>query len=210
MAAMHLLQVHAVHPADEMQNLAAGELIVQKRLIGHIADQGGRFARVGDDVVAADANRAAAGANQADQHFDGRRFAGAVVAEQGVELAGRHAQIQILDRDFVAVRSVNLLKFNHRDSERGAAIVATESISSSLSASSSISRFDAPLEPQFRVHQVNILPKHRAVVGHPNHCPQRIIGRHAGRRQAAVFDFSRVHSLAAMVDEPLFRRLPPA
>ena len=47
------------------------------------------------------------------------------MTKQDVKLAGFNAQSQILDREFVAVRSVNLLKINHRDSERGAAIVAT-------------------------------------------------------------------------------------
>ena len=112
--------VHAVHAADELQDLAAGKLVVKKRLIGHVADQRDGVARLRHDVVTADANGAAAGPNQADEHFDGRGFAGAVVAEQRVELAAVHAQVQILDRDLIAVRSVDLLKFDHRAEACGA------------------------------------------------------------------------------------------
>ena len=114
MARADLRVVHAVHAADELQDFAAGKLVVKKWLIGHVADQRDGIARLRDEVVAADAHRAAAGADQADQHLDGRGFAGAVVTEQRVELAAVHAQVQILDRYLIAVRSVDLLKFDHR------------------------------------------------------------------------------------------------
>ena len=77
-----------------------------------MSDAASRASR--DDVVTADANRARLGPQQADEHFDRGRLAGAVVAQQRIELAGGDAQIQAVDRHSVAVRPADLLEFDHR------------------------------------------------------------------------------------------------
>src|SRR5262249_13944336 len=55
------------------------------------------------DRLAEQADLAAVGARQAEQHADRRGLPGAVGAEEPVDAAGRHAQAQVVDRAHVSI-----------------------------------------------------------------------------------------------------------
>ena len=67
--------------------LAAGHERVERRLLERDADRLADLARLGDDVVARDLRGAARGAQERGEHADRGRLAGAVRAEEGVDLA---------------------------------------------------------------------------------------------------------------------------
>ena len=67
--------------------LATGHQRVERRLLERDADRLADLARLGDDVVAGDLRGAARGAQERGEHADRGRLAGAVRAEEGVDLA---------------------------------------------------------------------------------------------------------------------------
>src|SRR5262249_47796823 len=105
--------IHAVHLGDELQELAARELVVQIRLIGHVADELPSLVPLADDVETADPQRAARGKEQADHELDGRGLAGAVGAKKGEQLAGLNAQVQVVDGGLGAVVLGDVVDFDH-------------------------------------------------------------------------------------------------
>ena len=75
--------VQAVHLSGELQQLAAGELLVKVLLVRHVAQVAAGLAGTPRAVDAADPHVARVGLQQADEHADGRRLAGAVGPQQG-------------------------------------------------------------------------------------------------------------------------------
>ena len=84
----------------QMQQFFGAEPGVEAELFGEETD----FATDGDVVGrrAEDEGFAAAGLDEAEQHFDGRAFARAVGAEESEYFAARDFQREAGDRDFVA------------------------------------------------------------------------------------------------------------
>ena len=78
--------------------LAAGEDRVERRLLERGADRRAHLGALADDVVAADAGAAAGRGQQRRQHQHGGRLAGAVGAEEAVDLARRDGQVDPVDR----------------------------------------------------------------------------------------------------------------
>ena len=73
--------------------LATGHQRVEGRLLERDADRLADLARLGDDVVARDPRGAARGAQERGEHADRGRLAGAVRAEEGVDLALGHVEV---------------------------------------------------------------------------------------------------------------------
>src|SRR6476469_4809215 len=91
---------------------------------------------------------ASVGPDQSDLESHGRRWARAVVAEQRVQIAAADSQIQIVDRYLIAVRSVDLLKFDHRLEDCGSrtrAVFGCKSFSASLIMRGSVQRSNRSL-----------------------------------------------------------------
>src|SRR5207253_2445753 len=109
---------HAVEVRGELEELAAGELVVEEGLIGNVADELPGLVALGSQVVTADANTAAGGNQQAAEYFDGGGLAGAVGAETGEEFASRHTERQIADGEFVAEALRHSFEFDHGYSSR--------------------------------------------------------------------------------------------
>ena len=84
--------VHAVEAAVEAQELAGGELLVDERPVGDEAER--RLRRLGRrrQVVAVDEDPAGGGLEQPGDHPDRRGLAGAVGAEEAVDLPRRHVE----------------------------------------------------------------------------------------------------------------------
>ena len=72
----------------EAQELARGQLLVDERPVGDEAERGLRRLGLGRQVVAVDEDAAGGRLEQAGDHADGRGLAGAVRAEEAVDLAG--------------------------------------------------------------------------------------------------------------------------
>lgn len=82
----------AVHFGDEVEELAAGEFFVEEGLVGDVGELSFGCEAVDADFVAADADGAVVGLEQADDHFDGGGFACAVVTEECEEFSARDGE----------------------------------------------------------------------------------------------------------------------
>ncbi len=82
----------AADPADELDRLARREAVDRKRGLG--LDRAGPSGEpgIGHDIVSADGDAAGVGLEEPHHLVDERRLAGAVVAEQAVDLAGLHGE----------------------------------------------------------------------------------------------------------------------
>src|SRR5207245_1928309 len=88
----------AVEPAEptvEVEELAAGEIVVEVRVLGEEAEGAARPRVAG--VHAADADPAPVGEEQADDQLDGGRLAGAVPAEEAEDLSPLDAEREPLE-----------------------------------------------------------------------------------------------------------------
>ena len=77
--------------------VAPGEQRVERRLLERGADRRAHLRPLLDDVVAGDARRAGGRRQQRRQHVHGRGLAGAVRAEEPVDLAGGDGQVDPVD-----------------------------------------------------------------------------------------------------------------
>ena len=84
-----------------IRDIRAGQLVVEHRLVGQPGDDALGGDRVGQRVDAEDADAAGIGRQQAGHHAQRRGLAGAVGAEQGVELARADRQVETVDGDLV-------------------------------------------------------------------------------------------------------------
>ena len=91
----------APQSGDEFEIFSRRQLVVDHRLIGNPRHQPLCRYRIGERVDAGDADAAGVGPQQAGDHAQGRRLAGAVRAEQRIELAGANIQVQPVDRGAV-------------------------------------------------------------------------------------------------------------
>jgi hypothetical protein len=89
--------VHPVHSRNEVQILANGEILPQRKSLRHVTDVALDLPRFAQDVVAEASPLAARGHQQSAQHPDRRRFAAAVGSEKAEDLAAAHRQREILD-----------------------------------------------------------------------------------------------------------------
>ena len=91
-----------VEPGLELHVLAAGEEVVERRLLQRGADVAAHVGALVGDVEAGDRRAAGRGRQQRREHVHGGRLARAVGPEEAVDLAGRDGQIDAVDRADVA------------------------------------------------------------------------------------------------------------
>lgn len=89
-----LLTPEALEPSVKQQVLAACERLPQQIVLRAHAHEAVDGPHVVVEVVAANQRSACAGRQQADQHVDARRLAGAIRAQQAKALAALNAQVQ--------------------------------------------------------------------------------------------------------------------
>jgi hypothetical protein len=82
---------------EEVQQLLAGDLLVEGELAGEEAGAGSRGDAVAPDVEAEDLRAPGRRAQQAEQRADRGRLAGAVRAEEPEHVTGRDAERDLLD-----------------------------------------------------------------------------------------------------------------
>src|SRR5271165_1092869 len=85
----------AVDAGDELQVLPHREVLVQAEMLRHVAYMALDLVGVGADVVAEAGAAARVRREQAAQHADSRRLAGAVGAEKAVDLPALHLNGEI-------------------------------------------------------------------------------------------------------------------
>jgi hypothetical protein len=93
---------YAVELRRQHQVLVHREVAVERRHLGQVADAGFRRHRFGQQVHAADADRAARGREIARQHLHRGRFPGAVRPEEAEHLAALQFQREAVDGDMAA------------------------------------------------------------------------------------------------------------
>jgi hypothetical protein len=87
-----------VEPADHLQVLGPGQVLVDRRVLAGEADLGAQLRRLADDVEAGDAGAAAVGREQRGEDADRGRLAGAVRPQQPEHGAGRHREVDPVER----------------------------------------------------------------------------------------------------------------
>ena len=87
----------AVQPGDQPEVLVNRQVLEQVRLIRHECQPALGFERIGDEVVAIDADMARGGAQDARQRPEGRRLAGAVGADEAHDFSRRDLERQIVN-----------------------------------------------------------------------------------------------------------------
>ena len=117
--------VQAAERAGVVQELGAGEPVEQPQSVGQHAQRLLGDRRVGPDVGAVDPHDAGVGAEQAGDHRERRRLAGAVGADEAEERAGAHLELDGVDRHGVA-EGLAEVDDRERDVERRAGRTAGE------------------------------------------------------------------------------------
>ena len=95
--------VNAPKTGDEFQIFERRELVVDHRLVGNPRHDRFGSDRIRQGVDAKHGNRPCIRAQQAGQHAQGRRLAGAIWAEQAIELAGAYRKIKAIDSRTIKV-----------------------------------------------------------------------------------------------------------
>ena len=89
--------IDAPEPGHEGEVFERRELVVDHRLVRNPRHHPLGGDRIGQGIDPEDRNRAAIRPQQPDHHLQCRGLAGAVGTEQRIELAGAHAQVEVLD-----------------------------------------------------------------------------------------------------------------
>ena len=92
----------APQPAEQVDDLAAGERRPQVDVAGHVGQPAVQRRRVAPRVAAEQPHRAGVRPQQAEQHPDRGRLAGAVGPQEAVHLAGADLEVQPVEGDGAA------------------------------------------------------------------------------------------------------------
>jgi hypothetical protein len=84
----------AAQPAEQVDDLAAGEVGPQRDVAGHVRQPPVQRGRVAPRVAAQQPRGTPVGAQQAQQDPDGGGLAGSVGAEEAVHLPGAHGEVE--------------------------------------------------------------------------------------------------------------------
>ena len=87
-----------VQPRVESEVLLGRQVVVEQRLVGHVADDRAHRRGVLEALEAADRDGAGVGPHEGGDNAQQRALARAVVAEHGERLAPRHAQVDVEER----------------------------------------------------------------------------------------------------------------
>src|SRR4051794_2183374 len=108
-----------MHFADEAENLAAAQIVVEDRVIGQVSDPTFHLHPVGLTIEPVDPDAANRGYEDAHHHANGRGLAGTVGTEKAENFALVDGQFKTLDRDEFAIRLAKMQELDHRASLAG-------------------------------------------------------------------------------------------
>ena len=89
---------HAVDAGEEVEVLVDGEIVVERELLRHVPDLAPHARRAQAAALAGQLDESRARLDEAAQHLDRRRLAGAVGAEEAVDLTVAHREVHALRR----------------------------------------------------------------------------------------------------------------
>ena len=99
---------HLVHARVEAQVLVDAQVVVERELLRHVADDRLDPLRLDDEVDAEDGPAPPGGFEQAAEHAERRGFARPVRPEEAVQLPLPHAQVEVVDRHALAKTTCQL------------------------------------------------------------------------------------------------------
>ncbi len=126
-AALDDIAFLSIKPGNEAQELGAGELVVHERPVGNEAEPHLGGERIGVHVVAAEQDAALCRSQNAGDHAQRRRLAGAVRAKASVEDAAGDVEADVVNRDEAAVELGQVFQTDHRTSSLSRPISGTSS-----------------------------------------------------------------------------------
>src|SRR6185437_12696180 len=97
------LGAEVVEPADHVEVLAAGEVLVDRGVLAGKPDDLAYGAGLADDVVPGDQGTARVGSQKRGEDADGGGLAGAVGPQQAEDGAGRHGKVDPGERGDLSV-----------------------------------------------------------------------------------------------------------
>jgi len=103
----------AAETADELEIFEAGEIGVEVRLFGDIAENAAEGDHVAMDVMALEEHAAIVGAEHAGDDFDGGGFAGAVGTEEADDFAGGEGEADVFNGGNAAITAIEMLELKH-------------------------------------------------------------------------------------------------
>src|ERR1051325_10496820 len=109
-----LLARHMVDPGKEVQVFLDRQIVVQRKLLRHITNALSDKTRTQPAGLSSQRHLPARCSNQAAEHFDRCRLAGAVRPEQAVDLAVLHLEIDVLDGIETAKALTQILGFDRQ------------------------------------------------------------------------------------------------
>ena len=104
---------HSTKTADELEVFEAGEVGVDLRFFGDVAETGAEGGEIFMDVAAVEEDFAVGGLDHASDHLDGGGFAGAVGAEVAEDFAFGKGKADILDGGDGAIALGGVFDFEH-------------------------------------------------------------------------------------------------
>ena len=108
MRSLSLCGGHAVEACEEAKVLDDFEIVVERKLLRHVADVLANGFRVAAYVEAGDLRAAGGRLEQAAQHADGGGFARAIGPEEAEDFAFGDGEIEMVDGDKIAERLMRL------------------------------------------------------------------------------------------------------
>ena len=93
----------AIEPAVDVEHLPAGQVGVEHQVLEGHADPPPHLVGRAHDIVPRDAGAAGGRLHQGGQYIDRRGFASAIGAEQRVDAAVRHAEVDAVECPHLAV-----------------------------------------------------------------------------------------------------------
>ena len=111
---LELAAAEPVEAADEAQELARRELVVEEGMVRKVARDGLRGLGLAADVVAAEEHGAGRGRQQPGHQADGGRLAGSVRADEAEHGAGLDREVEVGDGDRRPVRLAQVNEADHR------------------------------------------------------------------------------------------------
>jgi hypothetical protein len=109
-----LLAAQTVDPAEELDVLVHRQALVEREALRHVADAALDAFRVAPDVDAAHERGAGGRLQQAAQHPDGGRLAGAVAAQKAEDLSRLHVERHMVDGHEIAEAPRQVANFDRR------------------------------------------------------------------------------------------------
>ena len=111
-------RIEVIEAGLQLQELAATEDLVDRHLLGHVAQLLAGSTRIGYRIDSSDLHRAGIGGQQGAENPQAGGLASTIGAEQAIEAAGRHVQAHPIEGLQVPIALAELIELNHGGCQR--------------------------------------------------------------------------------------------